>query len=229
MKKNPFSLIKLFIILGNIGVPGSAVALAFFYPEKSYRWLFAGFVVFHALERVWETFYTSKEKRAHQIHGDWTLALVSGSYITLCFLFIFEFFLWDKSFNLWMSLLGIVFYLAAFRLRWWGMSSLGSQWSIHAVGAIKLKNYRLLRVGAYHYIRHPVYLGIMIEEISLPLIANAYWALIFALAVCIPLVIIRARFEERSSLRKFGRGYASYMKQAGMFFPKDFFKGLPAK
>lgn len=219
-------MIRLFILLGSVGIPCSVLTLALLYPETPYRWIFATFVVLYSFERVWETFYTSKERKPHECHGDWTLAWVIVSYLVLCFLFIFEYFLVVKAVHFWVSGMGLLVYLAAFRLRWWGMKSLGTQWSIHAVGAIKLKQYRLLRVGAYKYIRHPIYLGIILEEISLPLIANAYYSLIFALVICVPLVMIRAFVEEKSSARKFGSEYQGYQKEVPMFIPIHFIRRI---
>ncbi len=227
MKK--FSLINLFILVGNVGVPGSAIALALLYPQKPFGWIFTCFIIFHSFERVWETFFTSKERKARQFHGDWTLALVTLTYIILCLLIIFEFFISNKPVSSTVTFVGVFIYLIAFRIRWWGMKSLGSQWSIHAVGAIKLKHYRLLRLGAYRYIRHPVYFAIMLEELSLPLISNAFFSLSFAIAVCIPLVIIRAIFEEKSSIRKFGKTYLDYKNEVGMFFPIQLFRQLLLK
>lgn len=219
-----FTIIDLFIVLGNVGVPGSAIVLSCIYSNRPYRWIFTCFIILHSLERVWETFFTTRERRVRQFHGDWTLALVTSSYILLCFIFIFEYFIFEKHASFEITFIGVLLYFISFRIRWWGMKSLGSQWSIHAVGAVKLKRYRLLHIGAYRYIRHPVYLAIMVEECSLPLIPNSFGALGFALIVCIPLVIVRAIYEERSSLRKFGNKYLDYKKQVGMFFPTQLFR-----
>jgi protein-S-isoprenylcysteine O-methyltransferase Ste14 len=217
MKK--LTLIKVFIILGNIGVPASAIFLSAAFPGKSYRWIFVIFILFHSFERVWETFYTSRERKPHEFHGDWTLATVTATYIGLCFFVIFEFFFANRSINMILTAVGCIFYVSAFRMRWWGMASLGTQWSIHAVGAIKLKRYRLLNIGAYKYVRHPVYLGIILEELGLPLIANAWVAFFYSIIICIPLVFVRAMVEEKSSQRKFGQKYLDYKKRVSMLLP----------
>ena len=214
-----FTLIHFFILLGNFGVPGSAIVLAFLFPQQKWRWFFLTFILFHSFERIWETFFTSHERKVHEFHVDWPLAFVTASYICLCFVVIFEFFLFNKTPKIAVLLMGCIVYLSAFRLRWWGMKSLGSQWSIHAVGAIKLKRFKLLKIGAYKYMRHPVYLGIMLEEIGMPLMWNAFVALAFSVLICLPLVVIRAVMEERSSLRKFGSSFLAYKQEVDMFLP----------
>ena len=81
-----------------------------------------------------------------------------------------------------------------------------------------------MKIGPYKHIRHPIYLGIIFEELAYPLIACAYYSLIFAVFVCVPLVVIRAWTEEKYSLRRFGKKYSDYRQEVGMLFPTQFFK-----
>lgn len=222
--RKKISLIKLFILVGYVGVPLVTIVL-FLYGEKSIRqFLFLVFMLFHSLERVSETFFTSKERKAFEFHGDWTLGVVTIAYLILCFLTITEFFLWPRSHKIEISICGVLLYLLAMRLRWWGMRSLGKQWAIHAVGARKIKKVRLIRIGAYKYIRHPIYLGVMLEVLSIPLIVNAYFSLIFSLLINVPLQFVRLRLEEKSSVRRFGEQYNKYKEEVDMLFPVKYLK-----
>jgi len=216
--------IKIFIILGNLGVPLSAVLLFFLTPRSLPSVFFLLFMLFHAFERVWETFFTTQERKVFEFHGDWTLGAVTMAYLFLCFLSIFEFFLVPRNYNFLAGFLGVLLYIAAFRLRWWGMKSLGKQWAIHAVGAQKIKKVRLIHLGAFRYTRHPIYLGIILEVISIPLIANAYFALLVACCINIPLQIIRLIEEEKSSVRRFGDDYRKYQREVDMLIPFKFFQ-----
>ncbi len=220
------TLITLFILLGNVGVPATALLLFFLTPRTPASFIFLFFMLFHAFERVWETFFTTREKKVMEFHGDWTLGAVTMAYLFLCFLVIFEFFLVPRSFNYAVMGLGILLYILAFRLRWWGMKSLGKQWAIHAVGAQKIKKVRLIHIGAFQYMRHPIYLGIILEVLSIPLIGNAYFALLIAALINIPLQIIRLVEEEKSSLRRFGDDYRKYQREVNMLIP---FKYLQKK
>jgi methyltransferase len=222
MSQKP-TLLKTFILLGNVGVPAATILLFLVSPKRSEQIFFLVFMLFHAFERVWETFYTSRERKAFEFHGDWTLGAVTAAYLFLCFLVIFEFFLMPRSFQWGIAFIGLGLYGAAFRLRWWGMKSLGKQWAIHAVGARKIKKVRLIKLGAYKYMRHPIYLGIILEVLSLPLIANAYLALALACLVNIPLQIIRLWEEEKSSLRRLGEPYRTYQKEVDMLIPFRYF------
>ncbi len=77
---------------------------------------------------------------------------------------------------------------------------------------------RLVRVGAYKYIRHPLYAsllwlawGTFFKEPSLLGGALAATATVFLVAT--------ARVEETENLQKFGAEYADYMGETRMFLP----------
>lgn len=208
--------------MGNVIVPFYAVFFFLKGQKTPLDFIMMLFVVFVIVERAWETFNTSKEHRKDEYHGDWTLVAVTGSYLLSFFIFIPEFFLRTQAVNPWISVTGFLIWLFAFRFRFWGMSALGKQWAVHAVGPQKIKRVRLIELGPYKYIRHPIYCSIIIEEFSFPLIANAYIALAFVMLVCIPLVIIRAFLEEKTSVHRLGDKYLDYKNRVGMLFPKRF-------
>lgn len=193
-------------------------------PRTSERILFLVFILIYSMERIWETFFTTKERRRTSLHGDWPLVLVTISYEMMCFSMIFEFFTRVGSINSQTLIVGFIFFIVGALLRYSGIKALGRQWSIHAVGAVKIGRKRLLRLGAYKYIRHPVYLGVMLEELGMPLLFSCYYTSLFSVIVCWPLVIVRAVEEERSALRKFGSKYLQYKSEVNMFFPFKHFR-----
>ncbi len=76
----------------------------------------------------------------------------------------------------------------------------------------------LVVVGAYKYIRHPVYSsllflawGVFLKDVSLLSGAMMLAASLFLIAT--------ARVEERENLEKFGPEYADYMKKTTLFIP----------
>lgn len=226
-------MVKLFIFLANILLPVTAFVLAFQYTQVSYGWLFSVGIFAHVLYRMWETFFTSREREPKKFKGDWTLAIGTLAYIGLCFLITFEFFLIPRNRSLASFILGSLLYLIAARLRFWGEFTLGSQWAVHVVGDVKSSRSKLLKIGPYRYIRHPIYFGILLEELALPLIASTYFSMVCALLVNIPLLLLRLLSEEKVSVQKFGDEYAQYRKTVGMFFPKsnlfDFVKELSTR
>jgi len=76
----------------------------------------------------------------------------------------------------------------------------------------------LVTIGAYHYIRHPLYASLLIlgagawlKEISLPA------SLLFVIeVVCL---YVTARLEENENRARFGQEYAAYMQKTHMFIP----------
>ena len=76
----------------------------------------------------------------------------------------------------------------------------------------------LVTIGAYHYIRHPLYASLLIlgagawlKEISLPS------TILFAIeVVCL---YVTARLEENENQARFGQSYAAYMQKTRMFIP----------
>lgn len=104
------------------------------------------------------------------------------------------------------------------------MRSLGKQWAIHAVGARKIKKVRVIKVGAYKYMRHPIYLGIILEVLSLPMIASAFYSIGLAAFINVPLQYLRLLMEEKSSVRRFGDRYIQYMNEVSMLLPLKYLR-----
>lgn len=80
------------------------------------------------------------------------------------------------------------------------------------------KTTKLVTVGIYRYIRHPIYSsllfgawGVFFKQPSIPSAALASVATFF--------LIMTARMEEAENIRFFGTDYQTYMKQSKMFVP----------
>jgi protein-S-isoprenylcysteine O-methyltransferase Ste14 len=213
------SWIQILALLGAVGVPFFSILFFSYSSKEKFQWFFLFFIIAHSLERVWETFYTSKERRPFELHGDWTLIATTAAYIILCLLSSAESLLFWKRYSLAIGFLGIFLYVISFRLRWWGMKSLGKQWAVHAIGAQKVSKVRVVKVGPYKYIRHPIYLAIFLEVLSIPLIANSLIGFLFAAFFYIPLQYKRLLEEEKNNVRKMGEPYLAYMNETSAIFP----------
>jgi protein-S-isoprenylcysteine O-methyltransferase Ste14 len=80
---------------------------------------------------------------------------------------------------------------------------------------------RLITTGLYKYIRHPMYLSLMLAGFGILAKDYGYIQLIFALINFIAL-ILTARIEEREMILKFGDDYIKYMISTKMFIPYVF-------
>jgi protein-S-isoprenylcysteine O-methyltransferase Ste14 len=73
--------------------------------------------------------------------------------------------------------------------------------------------------GPYHFVRNPMYTGILMVGVSLGL-ALGTWLLPLAATLMFTLLALRTRTEERYLVERFGDQYRDYMKRVGRFFPK---------
>lgn len=73
------------------------------------------------------------------------------------------------------------------------------------------KEQQVIKTGPYTMVRHPMYTGLLIMQLSTPLALGSYPALIFAL-LFIPTLIFRIRKEEEVLLRELP-GYKDYYKK----------------
>lgn len=224
MAPKKISWISLLALLGAIGVPFFSMVLFVFSGKSVLQLFFICFICFHSVERVWETFFTSKERHPFELHGDWTLIATTMAYIALCLLSSAECFLAKVVPSAFPVIFGALLYLMAFCLRWWGMRALGSQWAVHAVGVQKVRKVSIVKEGPYQYIRHPIYLAIFLEVLSIPLMASAFWGFLFAAFFYIPLQYKRLIEEEKNNIRKMGEAYLLYMRETSALIPlKRFF------
>lgn len=176
---------------------------------------------FLAIERIWETFLTSREKKILSATEDWTIAAVTFYYVLMTIGCQIEFYLSTTSFSIRVSLLGAILLGGSFYLRFYGMVSLGDAWAIHALGTPHKNsvNSQISTNGPYKFVRNPIYLGVILELIAIPLLYNCFFVLLFTLIVNIPLQILRAQLEEKALVRKFGHKYISYTFKVARLFP----------
>ena len=75
---------------------------------------------------------------------------------------------------------------------------------------------RLVTRGVYQYIRHPIYVGIVLTLSGLFLACGSIVCLVYVFTVVIPLNIFRAQAEEKALYQQLGKDYQKY--RANTFF-----------
>lgn len=118
--------------------------------------------------------------------------------------------------------------LSAYQIVSWVLLGASLFMAVHGfylLGTIgKAKNFNieettaLVKVGAYHYIRHPLYSSIFYMAWGVFFKDPSLLGIILVVATS-AFVTAAAKVEEKESLLKFGADYAEYMKGTKMFIP----------
>lgn len=77
---------------------------------------------------------------------------------------------------------------------------------------------QLITTGLYHYIRHPIYTGILITCCGYALYSHSIYKILITSFLAI-LFIIKSSYEEEKLKTTFN-DYENYIKTTGRFFPK---------
>jgi protein-S-isoprenylcysteine O-methyltransferase Ste14 len=196
-------LLPLVLFLGTDPFPGRSFAYSFF--------------MIAALEKVWAVFLRMRRRCSVRVERDWTTVSAGLPYMLVMYGAVIEFTLQRRTPSFAASATGSLLYLAAAGLRYAALHHLGDQWSVHLDR--ELPERRLVTSGPYRFMRHPLYTGACIESIAMPLLFEAYWSLLAALLLFIPMEVHRAYFEERYLRRAFGGEYDKYRARTWAFWP----------
>ena len=80
------------------------------------------------------------------------------------------------------------------------------------------KDHELVTSGIYRVVRHPIYFGVILVTLGLP-IGTASWVALPPMVLLIPLVIYRIGIEERLLLEEFPADYRAYMERTKRLVP----------
>lgn len=116
---------------------------------------------------------------------------------------------WSSELALWIHITGLVIFILGNALVSWAMIS-----NIYFSTAVRIqydRGHAVSNSGPYQYIRHPGYLGMIIYNLSTPIILGSVWALILA-SIIVILFIIRTVFEDNTLKNKL-EGYKEYAEK----------------
>lgn len=104
----------------------------------------------------------------------------------------------DRPFHPWLAAAMLMFTLAAQGLRYWCIATLGERWNTRV---IVVPGLAAVQRGPYRYLRHPNYLAVIVEGISLPMIPTA-WLTAFTFTILNAILLrVRIRCEEQALAR----------------------------
>lgn len=138
--------------------------------------IFKSIVIFTAVQRIVELFISKKNEKYIVNNGGIIIpetnyifmVLLHTSWILL--LLYYALFV-DLIFNFNLALIGIILFLCGQILRITAIKTLGKRWTTRI--AI-LPNIPAINGGIFSYIRHPNYLGVVIEIAALPIVAGLF-------------------------------------------------------
>lgn len=96
----------------------------------------------------------------------------------------------------------------------WARLHIGRNWG--APMSLR-ENHELVTTGPYHYVRHPIYAGIMLAMLGTALATDIAWLAPFVIVV--GYFLFAARSEERTMVAQFPRQYPEYRRRTKMLIP----------
>lgn len=118
-----------------------------------------------------------------------------------------------RSLALW---LGLILMWAGFGYRAWARRVLG-KW-FHPVVTAKAEH-QLIREGPYHYVRHPIYLGILVSYFGFGLALGTWPSIAFASIPQLVALLYVIHVEEAVLADRLGERYRDYIADTYRFIP----------
>jgi protein-S-isoprenylcysteine O-methyltransferase Ste14 len=148
---------------------------------------------------------------------------------TVLFLF-FGFLFWRpipiqfrQGVQLLISIVGAGIYFAGLGLYLWGMRSLGENFNASSGFGVRLHQaHQLVTYGPYVFIRHPMYVGVILAFWG-GLMLYRTWTMLICAIIMLGL-IVRGLKEEKALAQVFGETWQNYARQVPPWFPH--IKGL---
>ena len=88
----------------------------------------------------------------------------------------------------------VVVFVAAQVLRYWAILTLGPSWNARGIVS---SDGTVVTSGPYRFVRHPNYVAVAMEFVSLPLGGGAWISCVILNLVHVPILVRRIRGEER--------------------------------
>ena len=180
---------------------------------------FIGLLVFLAIQRLLELRHSQKNEA-------WIIAQGGREYFPRHFIFmklthtlwffamLAEVLLLGPAFNIYLAIPALVLTIAGQVLRYLAIRTLGKRWSVRIMA---LPGGPPVTGGIYKFIRHPNYLGVVLEIIAVPLLHGAFISAIVFTIMNAAVLYVRVRAEEQA-LRE-ANDYGSAFAERGRFLP----------
>jgi len=115
---------------------------------------------------------------------------------------------WSKV-SLVVKAIGLLGFLPAFGLPLWASKT--NAYLSSRVHIQQERGHAVVAVGPYRYVRHPMYVGMIFYDVSVPLLLGSWWGLAVSVTMIV-MVIVRTALEDRTLQRELS-GYREYSQQ----------------
>jgi protein-S-isoprenylcysteine O-methyltransferase Ste14 len=120
--------------------------------------------------------------------------------------------------RLWLALAGVIIFLTGLVLYLWGLRTLGGNFNVASGFGVRLEQaHQLVTNGPYSYVRHPMYLAIILAFWGGLLLYRTWTMLVFA--VIMLGLIYRAHSEEIAMAQAFGEAWDVYKRRVRGWIP----------
>jgi protein-S-isoprenylcysteine O-methyltransferase Ste14 len=116
---------------------------------------------------------------------------------------------WSPPLSLGLQLGALVLYEFGFAVGFW--AGITNKFDSRVVRIQKDRGHLTVTDGPYRYVRHPGYVGAIVNMVTLPLILGSVWALVNS-GLAVVLLIVRTALEDRT-LQEELPGYIEYTQQ----------------
>ena len=163
-------------------------------------WIFTGLVGLLVLQRIYELRLSRRNEaliraRGGREHAAWQMPIMKALHAGWFIAMLAEVYGLHRPFLPGLSVLAMLTLLAGQSLRYAAILSLQWRWTVKVMTLPGLPS---VRKGIYRYMRHPNYLGVVLEILATPLLHSAYvTATVFSLANAL-LLWARIRAEARA-------------------------------
>jgi protein-S-isoprenylcysteine O-methyltransferase Ste14 len=166
--------------------------------------------------RFWELRHKFKAEPGKIVEGhSFTIIVtVATASVLLC---VAEYLLRDSPPpHPWASAAGVLLGVFTFVLRGLSRKALNMMWSVH----VEIRErHTLVQTGPYRRIRHPIYLGTVLEVTAAALLLNAWVSGFLGIVATAFALRRRIRIEEKAMEEKFGDEWRRYCLRAGPLWP----------
>lgn len=119
-------------------------------------------------------------------------------------------------FNLYMKIIALLLYGMGLGLRYYSLILLGKNFSRNVEVD---EDQDLVSVGTYKYVRHPLYLGLFLLVISIPLYFGNILVFILSIIIMFKVIDIRIKEEEKAMEKIIGERYVKWKTKRYKFIP----------